>query len=326
MIVITGATGHIGNVLTRELLAKGKKVRTVIPPFEDISPLKRLDVEKVEGDVRDINSLIQAFKGAEIVYHLAGIVSILPGKKELLYQINVKGTANVVEACLKSEVQRLVYTSSIHAIAEPPHGVVINETFPFDPDMTLGEYSKSKALATQEVFKGVERGLDAVIVCPTGVIGPHDYKISEMGKLIIDFIQKRLKAYIEGAYDFVDVRDVAIGHILAAEEGKSGESYILSGEQITVNNLLQILEEISDVRAPSFKIPVELARVIAAITFPYYSLTKTKPLFTSYSIDVLTSNSLVSCEKARQELGFSSRSIRESIVDALQWFKENDRL
>ncbi|GAG87791.1 unnamed protein product, partial [marine sediment metagenome] len=170
------------------------------------------------------------------------------------------------------------------------------------------------------------RGLDTVIVCPTGVIGPYDYKVSEMGKLIIDFIQKRLKAYIEGAYDFVDVRDVAIGHILAAEKGKSGESYILSGEQITVNDLLQILEEISDVRAPSFKIPVELARVIAAITFPYYSLTKTKPLFTPYSIDVLTSNSLVSCEKARQELGFSSRTIRKSIVDAFQWFKENDRL
>jgi len=233
MIVVTGATGHIGNVLVRELLSRGENVRVVIPPFEDTTPLDGLKVEMVEGDVRQVDSLIQAFKEGDVVYHLAGIISILPGKSKLLYQVNVMGTRNVVGACLKTDVRRLVYTSSIHAIAEPPHGTAIDETLPFDPDRAIGEYDRSKAQATLEVLKAVQQGLDAIIVCPTGVVGPYDFKLSEMGQLFIDFAKKKLKAYIDGAYDFVDVRDVAIGHILACEKGHTGESYILSGERVT---------------------------------------------------------------------------------------------
>jgi len=326
MIVVTGATGHIGNVLVRELLARGEKIRTVIPPFEDITPLEGLEIEKVEGDVRDVNSLIQAFRGADVVYHLAGIISILPGKTELLYQVNVMGTHNVVEACLKSHVRRLIYTSSIHAVEEPPHGIVIDETLPYNPDKVLGDYAKSKAQATLEALEGVKKGLDTVVVCPTGVIGPYDFKPSEMGQLFVDFAKGKLNTYIDGAYDFVDVRDVVMGHILAFEKGRTGESYILSGEQITVRDLLLMLEDITGVKAPSFKIPAWLARTVGKVASLYYRLTKTKPLFTAYSVDVLDSNSLISSEKAHLELGYSTRSIRESIIDAIQWFKETSRL
>jgi len=326
MIVITGATGHIGNVLVRELVSRGKQVKVVIPPLEDTTPLDGLKVERVEGDVLRIDSLMQAFNESDIVYHLAGMISILPGKNELLHQINVIGTQNVVEACLKTGVPRLVYTSSIHAIEEPPHGTAIDETCPYAPDNVLGEYAKCKARATLEVFKGVEQGLDAVIVCPTGVIGPYDYKISEMGQLILDFAQGKLKAYIDGAYDFVDVRDVVTGLILACEKGHKGESYILSGGQITIRNLLLMLEELACVKAPSFKIPAWLARTAGKITPLYHRLTNTKPLFTTYSVDVLASNSLISSQKAHRELGYSARSTRESIADALSWFKETDRL
>jgi len=212
MIVVTGATGHIGNVLVRELLKRGKKVRAVIPPFEDTTPLEGLEVERVEGDVRNADSLIHAFNGADVVYHLAGIISILPGKTELLYQVNVEGTRNVVEACLKSNVRRLIYTSSIEAIAEPPQGTVIDETIPFAPDNAIAEYGRSKAKAALAVLEGLKKGLDAVIVCPTGVIGPYDFKLSEMGQLFIDFARGKSRIYVGGAYDFVDVRDVAIGH------------------------------------------------------------------------------------------------------------------
>ena len=326
MIVVTGATGHIGNVLLRELLSRGKNIRAVIPPFEDSACLDRLKVEMVEGDVRKIDSLIQAFKGSDVVYHLAGVISILPGKSELLHEVNVDGTRNVVEACLKTGVRRLVYTSSIHALREPPHGTVIDETCPYDADNVLGDYAKSKARATLEVLKGVGRGLDAVIVCPTGVIGPYDYRISEMGQLIVNFIKGDLNAYVDGAYDFVDVRDVATGLILACEKGRTGESYMLSGEQITVHDLMLMLEEITGVKAPSFKIPVWLARTVGKLAPLYYRLTKTKPLFTAYSVDVLASNSLISSKKARCELGYSTRSIRESVVDAVSWFRENAKL
>jgi len=326
MVVVTGATGHIGNVLVRELLSRSKNVRVVIPSSEDTSPLDGLKVEMVEGDVRQIDSLIQAFKGADVVYHLAGIISILPGKSELLYQVNVAGTRNVVEACLRTGVRRLVYTSSIHAITEPPHGTVIDETLPFDPDRAIGEYDSSKAQATLEVLQGVKQGLDAVIVCPTGVIGPYDYKLSEMGQLFIDFVKKKLKVYIDGAYDYVDVRDVAIGHILVCEKGRTGESYILSGERITTEDLMLMIEEITGVRPPHFKMPIWLAKIIATFTPLYYSWTKTKPRFTKYSIRTLTSNSMISCEKARRELGYSPRPTRESIVDAIKWFRENGKL
>ena len=190
----------------------------------------------------------------------------------------------------------------------------------------LGDYAKSKAQATLEVLKGVAQGLDAVIVCPTGVIGPYDYKVSEMGQLIIDFIQRKLHAYVDGAYDFVDVRDVAMGIILACEKGRSGESYILSGAQITVRDLLLMLEEMTGVKAPSLKIPAWLVRTVGSIAPLYYRLTKTKPLFTAYSVDVLSSNSLISSEKAHRELGYSTRSIRESVEDAIRWFRENGKL
>jgi len=325
MIVLTGATGHIGNVLVRELLARGEKLRLVIPPFDNTTSIEGLEVEKIEGDVRNIDSLKQAFKGADVVYHLAGIISIL-GKTDLLHQVNVVGTRNVVEACLQSAVPRLVYTSSIHAIEEPAHGTVIDETFPFDPDKVRGEYAKTKAQATLEVLEGVKNGLDAVVVCPTGVIGPYDFAPSEMGQLILDFARNKVKSGIEGGYDFVDVRDVVTGHILACEKGRTGEAYILSGEWTTVVDIMLLLEEITGIKAPCYKAPVWLALVGAVFSPLYYRLTKSKPLFTEYSIRTLASNAMVSRAKAGHELGYSPRPIREAIVDAVQWFKETGRM
>lgn len=322
MIVITGATGHLGNVLVRKLVNMNKKVRALILPGEDIASLRGLEVEKVEGDVRDPDSLRKAFEGADIVYHCAGIISILPGQQKQLYKVNVLGTRNVVNMCLEIKVKRLVYTSSIHALSEPAPGIVFDESREFNPENVLGEYSKSKTLGTLEVIRGIKKGLDAVILCPSGIIGPYDYRISEMGKLIVDFIKGKVKACVDGAYDFVDVRDVAEGLILACDKGKKGECYILSGQQISVQQLLKFLEEISGVKAPSFRLSRQVARVAGFFNVFYCNLMKIKPLFTPFSIDVLASNSLVSCQKAQVELGYSSRSIYESIKDTVQWFKQ----
>jgi dihydroflavonol-4-reductase len=325
MIVVTGATGFIGNVLVRKLLKRGEKVRAVLPPFEDDLTLEGLDVEKVEVDVREIESLIPAFAGAEMVYHLAGIVTILSGQNELLYDVNVQGTRNVVDACLEAGVGRLVYTSSVHALSEPPHGTIIDESCPYNPECARGDYDWSKAQASLEVLKGVEKGLDAVIVCPTGVIGPCDYRISQMGQLFVSYMKGDLKAYLDGAYDFVDVRDVAEGLILTSHKGKCGESYILSGEQITVEELLSLLEKETGVKAPSLKLPFWMVKMISKFSPFYYKLTKSRPLFTTYSAEVLVSNSQISSGKARQELGYSPRPIKQSIKDSVQWFRENHR-
>jgi dihydroflavonol-4-reductase len=321
MIVVTGATGHIGNVLLRELTSRGESVRVIVLPGEDISPLDGLKVEIAIGDIRDKDFLMRAFNGADTVYHLAGFISIVPGKKVLLNSINVEGTKNVVEACLKLGIKRLVYTSSIHAVKEPVNGITIDESCPYDPENVLGDYAKSKAQATIEVLKGIERGLNAIIVCPTGVIGPYDYKNSEMGTLIQNFMCKKLKMYIDGAYDFVDVRDVAHGLILACEKGQRGESYILSGQRISIKELLQVLQQITGVKAPIYKAPVRLIRALGTMITPFFRLFRTKPLFTAYSVDVLKSNSFVSSEKASRKLGYTKRPIKDSIADTVAWFK-----
>jgi dihydroflavonol-4-reductase len=310
-------------VLIRELLAAGEKVRALVLPFENDLPVRGLNIDIVAGDVCDPVSLNSAFRGADAVYHLAGIIAITPGKDRLLHRVNVEGTRNVVDACLESGVGRLVYTSSIHAIQEPPEGIFINETFPVDPEHVLGPYARSKARATLEVRKAVERGLDAVIVHPTGVIGPFDFKISEMGQLVLDFIRGKLKAYMDGAYDFADVRDVARGLMLAGKKGRKGESYILSGERVSIKQIMEVLEETSGIRAPSFKVPAWLARAAGRLAPIYYRMIGSKPLFTDYSVDVLRSNSWVSSEKARVELGYVARSVRESMGDSVAWFLQN---
>ncbi|MDI6723432.1 MAG: SDR family oxidoreductase [Methanobacterium sp.] len=324
MIVVTGATGHLGNVLVRKLLENRENVKVVARSSADLNPLKGLEVEIVEGDIQDVNSLINAFQGAEIVYHLAGIVSILPDTDGHLHRVNVIGTRNVVDACLKTGVKRLVYTSSIHALKEPPRGIPIDETCSFEPQYSRGGYDQSKARASLEVLKGVEKGLDAVLVCPSGVIGPYDYRISQMGQLFVNFLKGSQIAYVDGAYDFVDVRDVADGIILASRYGRSSETYILSGETITVHDLMKYLEEITGMNAPKFKMPLWFVKAVSKFSPIYYKFSKSKPLFTGYSIEVLNSNCEISSKKAKDELGFSPRPIKESIKDSVEWFKRNN--
>jgi len=321
VVIVTGATGHIGNVLVRELLAEGAVVRVLVLPDDDERPLAGLNVEIAYGDITDPVSLKSAFAGAELVFHLAGIVTIMPSMASVLERVNVGGMRTVIAACRASGVHRLVYTSSIHAMAEPSHGTVIDESQPFDPDRVLGDYARSKARATllllDEVSKG---GLDAVICCPTGVIGPWDYGISNIGQLILDFASGHMKSYVSGAYDFVDVRDVARGLIVAAEKGQSGRHYIFSGTQVHVPELMEELARDIGYPAPTYRIPTVIARTAGILASMYYRLLRRKPVFTAYSIDVLRSNSLVSSARAREELGFTSRPWQESIRDHVEWF------
>ncbi|MFC1903873.1 SDR family oxidoreductase [Chloroflexota bacterium] len=322
MIVVTGATGHIGNVLVRELIASGQTVRTLVLPDDDLRPLLGLKTEIVHGDVTDLRSLESAFTGADLVFHLAGIVTIMSSMKKVLERVNVGGMRNVVAACQATGVRRLIYTSSIHAVAEPPHDTIIDESQPFDPDRVLGDYAYSKARATLILLDEVGKGeIDAVICCPTGIIGPWDYGISNIGQLIFDFASGHLKSYVRGAYDFVDVRDVACGLILAAEKGQSGRHYIFSGAQVQVSELMKELERNIGRPAPTYEIPPVIARAAGVLATVYYRLIRRQPVFTAYSIDVLRSNSQVSSARAREELGYATRPWQESIRDHIEWFR-----
>jgi dihydroflavonol-4-reductase len=323
MDLVTGATGHIGNVLIRRLLAQGRRVRALVWRGEDTASIRDLPVEQVEGDVLDPASLASALKGVDTVYHLAGIISIMPGSHPLVWRVNVEGTQNVIAAARRERVRRLVYTSSIHALQRIPHGVEMDESLPFDAENPYGDYDRSKAAASLEVQKAAREGLEAVIVCPTGVIGPFDFRGSEMGEVIRGAAEAKPMFYVEGAYDFVDVRDVADGLVAAAEKGRPGEAYILGGHKISVRYLIETVREVTGKAFSSIKIPFSLAEFAARFTPWYYARTKSKPRFTPYSLEVLQSNSDISHRKAERELGFRPRPTIETIADTVRWLFEN---
>ncbi len=325
MILVTGAAGHLGNVLVRELVNQGKQVRALVLPGEDTQSISDLNIEIMEGNILDYPSVIKAMENVDEVYHLAGLVSIAPGNEGLLHKVNVEGTRNVLRAARECGIKRFVYTSSIHALARPPIGVMIDETQPFDMNNPAGMYDATKAEASLEVLEAAKNGLNAVIVCPTGVIGPYDYRRSELGEMILSWMKKTASVIVEGAFDFVDVRDVARGHILACEKGKTGQTYILGGTQIKIRNLVEMVKKIAGAYSPVIVLPTKFAHFIARIAEWFYKITHTRPKLTRYSLETLLSNSDISSLKAKRELGYQSRNLAETLKDTISWWKTHAR-
>lgn len=324
--VVTGASGHIGNVLVRDLINKNYEVKAFVLKSENVDYLKELNVEICYGDVRDLESLKEAFRGADIVFHLAGIIDIGTVNKQFIYSVNVDGTKNVLQACKEEKVKKLVYTSSVHAIPEKPKDEIITETKDFSEEKVKGIYAKTKAAATKYLLENVSQNLDntpeIIIVHPSGVIGPFEYIPSNLGQLVIDCANKKIGAYLDGGYNFVDVRDVANGVVLAAEKGKNGECYILAGHKVSVKELMQKIEAVTKIKMPRFKIARWFAYATGFLSEIYYKIVKQKPLFTSYAVYTLGTNCNFSNDKAEKELGYTIRPIDETINDTVDWFKK----
>lgn len=326
MILVTGSSGHIGNVLVRRLVEQGNSVRILSTNGKCPEYLSDLPLQIVAGDLRDPASIDLAVSGADYVFHLAGIISISSFRDKQLEEVNVEGTRKIVEACMRHGVKRLIYTSSIHAIPDYKDGRTITEESDFDGKDLFGAYAKTKAAATKVVLDAVEKGLDAVITFPSGVLGPHDHRGSEAGRMIADYAGNRLAFYIDGAYNFVDVRDVVEGLLLAWQKGRKGEGYVLAGEKMTLPEFFQILMDIDPgMKKPNIKVPVPLALGGAWMVESLSYLLRMKPFFTAYAIKVLQSNCNISSQKAQNELGYSYRPVRESIQDAHGWLKANGR-
>ncbi|MGL4388775.1 MAG: NAD-dependent epimerase/dehydratase family protein, partial [Brevinema sp.] len=244
MVFVTGATGHIGNVLVRELLKKGEAVRVLIRPGSTEIPLEGLNVEKVYGDIRNKEELTKAFEGASVVYHLAAIISIFPGINPELAEVNIQGAINVAEVCCELNIPKLVYTSSVHAIADHPHGKAITEEVEISTTKAIGKYGRTKATATLAILDMVKnKGLNAVLVQPAGVIGPFDYLPSQLG-IVYNLLINGLFIGMKGIYNYVDVRDVVNGIILASEKGRIGERYILSGHLLSIADKKKMIDKI----------------------------------------------------------------------------------
>jgi dihydroflavonol-4-reductase len=322
MILVTGATGHIGNVLVRELLAGGERVRALVRGKQKPSALAGLDVEIFPGDILDLDSLMAAMRGVELVYHLAARISLATGPDPQTERVNLEGTRNVIAAIRETGKARLVYASSIYALRKPGDGSPIDETQPFDPLQCRGAYDRSKSMASLAVQAAAAQGLEAVIVCPTAVTGPYDFHESEAGRAIRMYMRPGLKFFVRGAYDFIDVRDAAQGCILAATQGRSGETYILSGDRLTLQEVVDTVWAAAPGWHAGLEVPLFLAYWVAGLMPFYYGLTGASPLFTRYSMDAICSNSHISHARASRELGFQPRPARQAVTDAVLWFQQ----
>lgn len=321
-VLVTGGTGHLGNVLIRALHQQGERVKALILPGEDTSSFESLPVEWVPGNVLDIDSLKKAMEGVDYVYHLAGIVNVARGNRRILEAVNVGGTRNVLRACREQGVKRLVYTSSIHALADMPHGITIDEKIPISPEKAMGSYGKSKARATLEVLAAAREGLDAVVVCPTGVIGPYDFKQSAMGRLLGFLLGRTFLPVPVGTYNFVDVRDIADGEIKACRRGKSGEVYLLGGEQVSVGEYGKIVSYYTGKKVHLSYLPGWLCKVGAFFNEVFHYRSRSMPIFTLEALEILQSNCRVCCRKAEKVLGFRHRPLGDTVRDTILWFKQ----
>ena len=318
--LVTGAAGHLGGTLIRLLRRRGAQVRGLLLPTE--TPSVPQGVEYVQGDIRDLDSLRPLFAGLEgresYLIHTAGIVDISDQVSPLLYDVNVNGTKHILSLCREYQVKRLVYVSSVHAIPEGDKASVLHEVSVFSPDAVVGGYAKTKAEATQAVLDAARDGLDAVVVHPSGILGPYDRSGNHLVQLVTDYVRGKLPACVRGGYDFVDVRDVAIGCLLALEKGQTGQCYILSNRHYEIKDLLNMVRKVAGGR----RLPV-LPQWMAKSCLPAIRLharrTKKRPLFTKYSLYTLMSNDKFSHDKATAELGYRPRDLLQTLRDTVIW-------
>ena len=317
--LVTGGGGRLGNVLVRRLLENGQKVR-VLEPGTLPESLAGLDIEFMSGSVLDTGEVARATDGVDVVYHLAAKIDLSPKKDPMMYIINVEGTRNVVDACLSSGL-RLVHTSSHHALEREPLDQPLTEDKPLALNEKC-EYHRSKAIGETIVLDACERGLDAVIVNPGSMIGPHDYEPSMIGAVLIDLYFGRVPVLLEMLSDYVDVRDVADGMIAAAEKGRTGERYFLTGEVIPVGEMVSLYGELTGAKVPTRALPLWVGWVLLPFALAGSAVTKKEPFITADMLRASVSNDVVSHDKAHRELGYTVRPLRESLTDAVAWYRE----
>ena len=319
--IVTGGAGHLGSTLLRMLRHTGQPVRALILPGET-PEVQGEHITYCPGDVRDPDSLRPLFEGAPeentVVIHSAGIIDISGHLSPALRAVNVEGTKHILELCRDYEVSRFVHVSSVHAIPELPQGETIQEIDSFDPRQVVGGYAKAKAEATQAVLDAAGEGLDAVVVHPSGILGPYDSGRNHLVHLVKTFLAGKLPGSVNGGYDFVDVRDVAKGCLLAAQRGQKGRCYILSGSFAEIRDLLALAGRQIGRRVPPL-FPRPLAKAAAPLLEAVALRKQERPLYTKYSLYTLTSKSNFSHDRATRELGYRPRRLEVTVRDMVDY-------
>ena len=332
MYLLTGATGFLGGTICRQLLDRGEKVRAYVLPNDKAKAFVPEEAEICEGDLCDMEALERFFtvpEGTEtIVLHIASIVTVAPDYNPLVMNVNVGGTKNIIHCCLAhKECQKLVYCSSTGAIPETKKGTRIREVKYFDEDQVVGCYSRSKALATQAVLDAVnEKGLNACVVHPSGILGPEDFAVGETTKTVIEIIKGQMPMGIDGSFNLCDVRDLAAGTIAAADRGKKGECYILGNEEVSFRDFSKMLVDEAGCKPIRSFLPIKVANFLATVMEKKAGKTGKEPLMTTFSVYNLARNNEFDSSKAKKELGYVTRSYEETIRDEVRWLREAGKI
>ena len=321
--LVTGATGFVGSHVARLLVERGEAVRVLVRPTSHLQPLEALAAERVEGDLRDKTSLARALSGVRRVFHVAADYRLWSRRPEEIYESNVTGTRNLLEAARDAGVERFVYTSTVATIAVPRPGPLPNEETQARLEEMIGHYKRSKFLAEQEALRAAANGSPVVIVNPTAPIGPADWKPTPTGRIILDFLRGRMPAYVDTGLNFVAVEDVAAGHLLAAERGRAGQRYILGGRNMTLKGFLDALAGITGKPAPRMRLPHAVALAAAHADEFVSRMLGCEPQIPVEGVKISRHKMWVESSKAAQELGYQAGPVEAALERAVRWYEEH---
>jgi dihydroflavonol-4-reductase len=324
-VLITGGTGFLGSNLAAALLKEGCNVRILRRAGSSLSALGSLQVEHVIGDVRDIDCLRRATRGCDTVFHTAAIISYWRKERPLMHEVNVLGTRNVAQACLENGVRRLVHTSSTAAVGFPENGSLADETLRFNWEPYDVGYRNSKHHAEKEILRAVKQGLDAVMVNPTVIIGPRDIHFHG-GQLIRDIHRKKIFYYVRGGMSVVYVDDVVRGHLLAERHGRTGERYILSGENLSHREIISTTASVVGGIEPLFRMPQGLVTAVTVAAESVAGILNRRPWVTRELLAGSSLNYHFSCRKAQEELGYAFTPFREAVERTFKWYVDQGLL
>ncbi|MBI4457098.1 MAG: NAD-dependent epimerase/dehydratase family protein [Acidobacteria bacterium] len=320
--LVTGATGFVGSHLARMLVERGEHVRVLIRPTSVLAAIDRLPVERTQGDLRDPSCLEDALRGVRCVYHVAADYRLWSRNPDEIYQSNVAATRNLLEAARRAGVECFIYTSTVATIAVPRSSLPNEETQASLGEM-IGHYKRSKFLAEQEALKAAASGLPVVVVNPTTPVGPGDWKPTPTGQMIVDFLNGKMRAYVDTGLNVVPVEDVAAGHLLAAERGRVGERYLLGGRNMTLKEILDTLAAVSGQPAPRLRLPHVVTLAAGYVDDVISRILHREPRIPLEGVRMARHKMFVDCSKAEREMGFRSGSVDEALERATRWYVGN---
>ena len=322
IVALTGASGHIGSNLIRELLSLGHQVRVLL--HKDNRTFEGLDISTIQGTIHDKESLVELFKDSEIVFHLAALISIEKNGMDELTRTNVEGTKHVIECCKLAGVRRLVHFSSIHALFAEKHCTKLDESSPLNLESKI-PYERTKAFSEHIAMEEAQKnGLELVVVNPTAVIGPWDFGPSYLGQFLIRLYQGKIPALLHGGYNWVDARDVSLGAISAAMKGSPGERYILSGTWADLKTFVRMWSKVTGKEISLPLLPYTLAKFGIPFIQLWAKLNKNHPLYTRESLEIIRNGcDNIPYTKAQKELDYSPRPLIETLKDSYSWYQTN---